>query len=67
MLPLLSPGDLPDPGIKPGSPALWAGCLASEPLVKREVYTNFENFIQKMLSIPLIVIHINYMFVMIIF
>ena len=26
-----SPGDLPDPGIKPRSPALWADALTSEP------------------------------------
>ena len=26
-----SPGDLPDPGIKPGSPALQAEALTSEP------------------------------------
>ena len=67
VLPFLSPGDLPDPGIKAGSPTLWAGSLPSEPLGKCEVYINFENLIQKMLSIPLIVININYMFVMIIF
>ena len=30
-LPFLSPGDLPDPGIKPGSPALQADALSSEP------------------------------------
>ena len=30
-LPFLSPGDLPDPGIEPGSPALWADALRSEP------------------------------------
>ena len=24
-LPFLSPGDLPNPGMEPGSPALWAG------------------------------------------
>ena len=30
-LPLPSPGDLPDPGIKPGSPALQADSLSSEP------------------------------------
>ena len=30
-LPFLSPGDLPDPGIKPGSPALQADGLPSEP------------------------------------
>ena len=29
--PFLSPGDLPDPGIKPGSPALQADSLLSEP------------------------------------
>ena len=30
-LPLPSPGDLPDPGIEPGSPALKAVSLPSEP------------------------------------
>ena len=30
-LPLPSPGDLPDPGIEPGSPALQADALLSEP------------------------------------
>ena len=30
-LPFLSPGDLPDPGIEPGSPALQADTLTSEP------------------------------------
>jgi len=30
-LPFLSPGDLPDPGIKLGSPALQADALPSEP------------------------------------
>ena len=29
-LPFPSPGDLPDPGIEPGSPALWADALPSE-------------------------------------
>ena len=28
--PFLSPGDLPDPGIKPGSPALQMGSLPTE-------------------------------------
>ena len=32
-LPLPSPGDLPDPGIEPGSPALEADALPSEPPV----------------------------------
>ena len=31
-LPLPSPGDLPDPGIQPGSPALQADSFQSEPL-----------------------------------
>ena len=30
-LPVPSPGDLPDPGIEPGSPALQADTLPSEP------------------------------------
>ena len=33
-LPRPFPGDLPDPGIKPGSPALQAGSLPSEQLWK---------------------------------
>ena len=33
-LPFPSPGDLPDPGIKPQSPVLQADTLASEPLGK---------------------------------
>ena len=30
-LPFPSPGDLPDPGIKPGSPTLQADALSSKP------------------------------------
>ena len=30
-LPFPSPGDLPDPGIEPGSPALQADALPAEP------------------------------------
>ena len=33
-LPFLSPGDLPNPGVKPESPALQADFLLSEPLGK---------------------------------
>ena len=33
-LPFPSPGDLPEPGVKPGSPALQADALPSEPLGK---------------------------------
>ena len=32
-LPFLSPGDLPNPGIEPGCPALQADSLLSEPSV----------------------------------
>ena len=32
-LPFASPGDLPDPGIEPGSPALQADALLSEPFI----------------------------------
>ena len=40
-LPLLSPGDLRVPGIEPGSPALQAGSLLSEPPGKsKNVSTN---------------------------
>ena len=35
-LPFPSPGDLPDPGIEPGSPAFQADALTSEPPGKRE-------------------------------
>ena len=35
-LPFPSPGDLPDPGIKPMSPALQADALTSEPPGKPE-------------------------------
>ena len=36
-LPFPSPGDLPNPGIKPGSPALWADALLSEPPGNKEI------------------------------
>ena len=37
-LPFPSPGDLPDPGIEPGSPALQADALLSEPPGKPSLY-----------------------------
>ena len=37
VLPFPSPGDLPDPGIEPGSPALQVGSLPSEFPGKREM------------------------------
>ena len=36
-VPFPSPWDLPDPGIEPGSPALWADALPSEPSGKPRV------------------------------
>ena len=36
-LPFPSPGDLPDPGIEPGSPTLQADALPSEPPGKSEM------------------------------
>ena len=36
-LPFPSPGDLPDPRTEPGSPALEADALTSEPLFKNEI------------------------------
>ena len=36
-LPFPSPGDLPDPGIEPRSPALQADALTSEPIANRKV------------------------------
>ena len=37
-LPFPSPGDLPDPGIKPRSPTLEADALTSEPPGKPKLY-----------------------------
>ena len=36
-MPFPSSGDLPNPGIEPGSPALQADTLPSEPLGKQEI------------------------------
>ena len=38
-LPFPSPGDLPDPGIKPKSPSLQADALTSEPPGKPKLYS----------------------------
>ena len=46
-LPFPSPGDLPDPGIEPGSPALWADALLSKPPGNQPSYhlvANYLNF-----------------------
>ena len=39
-LPFPSPGDLPDPGIQPGSPTLQADALPSEPPGKPTINVN---------------------------
>jgi len=39
-LPFTSPGDLPDPGIEPKSPALQADALAFEPPGKSPLTSN---------------------------
>ena len=41
-LPFPSPGDLPDPGIEPGSPASQADTLTSEPSGKSQKTFNLE-------------------------
>ena len=48
-LPFPSPGDLPNPGIEPGSPALQVDSLPSEPPGKpnlKELMTIFKSLIQ---------------------
>ena len=44
-LPFPSPGDLPDPGIEPGSPAFQADTLTSEPPGKPPFHLLSLNFI----------------------
>ena len=39
-----SPGDLPDPGIEPGSPTLWADTLPSEPPGKLRLSHTLEKY-----------------------
>ena len=56
-LPFPSPGDLPDPGIKPGSPALQADSLLSEPLGKPIIWKN-KYHIWKCCIIPSIIIQV---------
>ena len=46
-MPFPSPGDLPNPGIKPGSPALQADALSSEPPKIKERYTHLNAEFQR--------------------
>ena len=41
--PFPSPGDLPNPGIKPRSPALWADSLTTEPQGQPRKATIFQH------------------------
>ena len=43
-LPFPSPGDLPDPGMEPGSPALEADALTSEPHVQGTSWQMLETY-----------------------
>ena len=44
-LPFPSPGDLPDPGIEPGSPALQADTLTSQPPGKPQECSNYHTIV----------------------
>ena len=50
-LPFPSPGDLPDPGIEPRSPALQADALTSEPPGKQRVQHNWMTSLSLTLSL----------------
>ena len=54
--PCPSPGDLPDPGVKPGSPALQVDALPSEPPGKLTGYLNVELFQTVSITFPSIII-----------
>ena len=49
--PFPSPGDLPDPGIEPGSPALQADSLPSEPPGKPHVGIHLKKKKKKLLYV----------------
>ena len=49
-LPFPSPGDLPDPGIEPGTPALQVDPLPSEPPGKHKLGCWITNKIQKLIG-----------------
>ena len=59
--PFPSPGDLPNPGIKPRSPALWADSLPAEPPGKPQISPSIPMFgiIPAMRSILMVVINIT--------
>ena len=46
-MPLLSPGDLPDPGIEPTFPALASGLFTTEPHTHTHSYIYLSTFIDR--------------------
>ena len=67
-LPFPSPGDLPDPGIKPRSPAFQADALLSEPpgkpweqLLELIVWFSRSSLIEDVLPIPPYTCHLLWM------
>ena len=63
-VPLSPPGDLPDPGIKPGTLALQVNSLLSEPLGKQAMNSmpiskTKTNLHQKNLSTALLMLHVT--------
>ena len=50
-LPFPSSGDLPDPGIKPRSPALQTDSLPSEPTGKPQPPLRFDNFLEQCIEL----------------
>ena len=50
-LPFPSPGDLPDPGIKPGSPALQTDTLLSEPPEKPNIFNHKSLHVSMIISL----------------
>ena len=57
-LPFSSPGDLPNPGIKPGSPALQTEALPSEPPGKKPtVYYKYSIYLVSYLVIIYLIIY----------
>ena len=58
-LPFPSPGDLPDPGIEPGSPALEADALTSEPPGSQIIceYYDWHNMIDTIYLVDTDILH----------
>ena len=63
MLPFLSQGDLPNPGIKPVSPALAGEIFSTEPPGKSIIlYNSIQNTDEPSISILVILKNINHFF-----